>query len=418
MKRYKIVSENTARTMLEEAFPGCVLGGYICSGAQGSVYQCTSGTGAEVVKFIDIQRAVLAAAGHPDPDLEDAMRTGAENEIRLLKLLTGRSSHTVQLIAEAHDREQSFFVLRLQMLTPLQEYLRIARRDTSMAKIVLQISFDLCSALLDLAALGYAHRDIKPENVCALVTENDVRFLLCDFGSCSPLEQVPAFGSKTVPYAPPEADSPVKLTDRYDVYSLGVLIEQLMRREPCPAALSAFIRACTAPIPADRPSLQQAQKMLQQLRLAAGKHRAEQQPRSCELRNFKDALRLWAEQGKAAQPALLSFADSGMLREGQRYFLHALMAARPAGQLHALRQAAAAGYLPAIHYYGIALYRQSRHCKDPRFSRKLQDAGLQWLKAAAGQRFYPSRMALQSLRGQPYPADYARLRAIALNAAL
>ena len=42
MKRYKIVGEETAKAMLKEAFPDCVLGEYVCSGAQGSVYRCTS----------------------------------------------------------------------------------------------------------------------------------------------------------------------------------------------------------------------------------------------------------------------------------------------------------------------------------------------------------------------------------------
>ena len=65
MKRYKIVGEETAKAMLKEAFPDCVLGEYVCSGAQGSVYRCTSPSGEEVVKFIDLEKAVMAAAGRP-----------------------------------------------------------------------------------------------------------------------------------------------------------------------------------------------------------------------------------------------------------------------------------------------------------------------------------------------------------------
>lgn len=420
MKRYKIVGEETAKAMLKEAFPDCVLGEYVCSGAQGSVYRCTSPSGEEVVKFIDLEKAVLAAAGRPNPELAAAMRAGAMNEINVLKQLVGRSEHTVQLIAEAHDRDLNFIVLRQQMLTPLEEYLRAARRDTSMAKIVLQLGCDLCSALRDLAALNYAHRDVKPENICVLVTEDRVTFCLCDFGSCSLLNKIPAFGSKTVPYAPPEADSVVKLTDHYDVYSVGVLMETLLRREPCPAELSRVIEACKEPLPEDRPSLQQVQKVLAQLlRTATKECRAESQARSKnELRSLKDALRLWCVKGAAAQLTLLRFADSGMLSEGQRSFLHAVMSARPSGRLYALRLGAAEHYLPAMHYYGISLIRQSKRCKDGWQSQKLQDAGRQWLEQAAAQKFYPSKMALEALNGKHYPADYAKLQTIALQAAL
>jgi len=174
------------------------------------------------------------------------------------------------------------------------------------------------------------------------------------------------------------------------------------------------------PLPEDRPSLQQVQKVMAQLlRTATKERRAESRPRSKnELRSLKDALRLWCVKGAAAQPTLLRFADSGMLSEGQRSFLHAVMSARPSGRLYALRQGAAEHYLPAMHYYGISLIRQSKRCKDGWQSRKLQDAGRQWLEQAAAQKFYPSKVALEALNGKQYPADYAKLQTIALQAAL
>lgn len=416
MKRYQIVGRQDAEVMLQEAFPECTLGDYITSGAQGSVYLCTSPTGQEVVKFMDLSKAVLASAGRPDPLLREAMSAGAENEIRLLGRLAGRSQHTVQLIAEAHD--QNRYVVRLQMLTPLGEYLKIARRKASMAQIVLQLASDLAQGLLDLRAIGYVHRDVKPENVCVLVTDQTAGFMLCDFGSASPLNEAAAFGSKTAPYAPPEADAPAKLTDRYDVYSLGVLMEQLLGREPCPQALTTLIKACKAPVPEDRPSLGQVQKTLGLLMQAAPKA-APAKPRSKEeLHSLKDALTLWSMKGPAAQPVLLAFSNSSALSQGQRTFLHAVIAAQPEGRLYALRLGTAEGYLPSMHYYGLALCCQAKRCRDPQQARKLKAAGMQWLELAAAKKFYPSKAALNALRGQPYPADYAKLQAIALRAAL
>ena len=195
-------------------------------------------------------------------------------------------------------------------------------------------------------------------------------------------------------------------------------MEQLLGREPCPQALTSLIKACKASVPEDRPSLVQVQKTLGLLMQAAPKA-APAKPRSKEeLHSLKDALTLWSVKGPAAQAVLLAFSNSSALSQGQRTFLHAVLATQPEGRLYALRLGAAEGYLPSMHYYGLALCCQAKRCRDPQQARKLKAAGMQWLELAAAKKFYPSKAALNALRGQPYPADYAKLQAIALRAAL
>lgn len=425
MKRYKIVDETTAASMLKETFADCTLGSYVGSGAQASVYRCKTADGREeVLKCIDIKKAALLSAGHEDAEQEEAMRMGAETEIDLLKLLAGRN-HAVQLIGEAHDHERRFYVLRMQMLTPLNDYLKIARKQTSMAKLAARIAFDVALGLQDMVNIGFVHRDVKPENICALVQEDHVSFMLCDFGSSSPIGEIPTFGSKTPDYAPPEAESLQKPTDRYDVYSLGVLMENLLKDEPCPETLSKLVRACKARLPEDRPSLQQICKVLGNylLHSKAGKAaEAARAPRSGgknkNLRTMGDALRLLtAKPDEETKCKVLDFADT--LDEGRRSFLHALLAESPSGQIFALRDAAASGYTLAEHYYGLALLQQAQLATDRRLAEKLRRAGMEWLEVAAKNKYYPAKVILDKIRcGKEPPADYENVKIIAFSAAL
>lgn len=84
----------------------------------------------------------------------------------------------------------------------------------------------LCDALAYVHSLGIVHRDLKPENI--MVTRNGHRVKLIDFGMADTDQHaVLKQPAGTISYMSPEQASQAVPDIRNDIYSLGLIMQQL-----------------------------------------------------------------------------------------------------------------------------------------------------------------------------------------------
>jgi serine/threonine-protein kinase len=167
-------------------------------------------------------------------------------------------------IATIYDVGEDYLVMELLEGRPLGASIGGGRRmDPGLA---LRLARELADALDFAHARGVAHRALKPGNVMVLPSGQSK---LVDFGMARPRAQGAAArrDSNTDAYASPEHQAGRRADARSDVYSLAVLVHEMLTGEtPRPAAarrlwrasppagspLEAVLRKALSPRPADR----------------------------------------------------------------------------------------------------------------------------------------------------------------------
>jgi serine/threonine-protein kinase len=115
---------------------------------------------------------------------------------------------------------------------------QVIRAEGSLAlSRVVGIASQVCRALQAAHQVGIVHRDLKPENIVLVTREDQVDFVkVLDFGISKTLEQQPA-GARltqagmivgTPEYMSPEQASGNHVDVRSDVYSLGVMVFEMV----------------------------------------------------------------------------------------------------------------------------------------------------------------------------------------------
>jgi serine/threonine protein kinase len=141
--------------------------------------------------------------------------------------LAGKLSHPhIATIYDAvADEEGSYIVMEYVDGGTLEKYSRV----DSLLPIphVLEIIFKCCKALDYAAKQGVIHRDIKPANIL-LTQDNQIK--ISDFGAAltdtTETTQVSGIGSPA--YMSPQQVKEMPLTLQTDIYSLGVVLYQLL----------------------------------------------------------------------------------------------------------------------------------------------------------------------------------------------
>lgn len=180
------------------------------------------------------------------------------------------------------DNGQPWFVMQYVKSIPLNAILR--REDVKLVR-KLDIITQVCQALSYAHRNGVVHRDIKPANIL-VDYEGHVRMV--DFGIAGYFSQSGSDGGEqsvimgTPAYmAPEQEDASQQVTHLSDIYSLGVLMYELLsgdKPDPelsgsskVPAPLMKVIRDCLQPDKSQRP--QSADEVRQRLlRMLQGKH--------------------------------------------------------------------------------------------------------------------------------------------------
>lgn len=216
-------------------------------------------------------------------------RAAILNEVRLARRITHPAICRVFDVGEAED--EIFYSMELVSGEDLSTVLRRVGRLPS--EKVMEIARDLCGGLAAAHAQGVLHRDLKPSNLL-IDAEGAVR--ITDFGIA--IAQTaggkPSFAG-TPDYMAPEQLSPgAALTERTDLYALGLVLYELLVGESMPRSGTAKYPPPSTFVPDVNPQLERvilqalsrnpAERPASALAMAAGL--AQEQPRHISTRSW------------------------------------------------------------------------------------------------------------------------------------
>src|SRR5262245_52073328 len=167
---------------------------------------------------------VLPAEMARDPDLVRRFRAEATAAARLIH------PNIIQIHFIGEDSGHQFFAMQYVEGMSLAQYLARGNRPTIDQSLA--IIDEVLSGLVAAHRLGFVHRDIKPANF--LLDRVHRRALLADFGLVKSLEESVMSKTSTgvvlgtVDYIAPEQGQGRNVDCRSDLYSLGVVMYQLL----------------------------------------------------------------------------------------------------------------------------------------------------------------------------------------------
>ena len=155
-------------------------------------------------------------------------------EIALMSKLKGHSnivSYEDHKMFPHEDGVGWDILIRMELLTPITSYLK--QNHTFTRREVIQLGMDLCRALEICQRYNIIHRDIKPANIFISETED---FKLGDFGVARIASASTGASTRagTVNYMAPEVFKGEKYTSNVDIYSLGLVMYQLLNNNRMP----------------------------------------------------------------------------------------------------------------------------------------------------------------------------------------
>ena len=216
-------------------------------GATGTVYLAKDTFSGREVALKTIEPEVFQ-----DPEFGSVYRAQFLNEASLAGKL--RHPHIVSILDAVVEENSGHIAMDVVSGGDLSQYVK----PDSLLPVedVLQIGFKCCGALEYAFAQGVVHRDIKPANIM-IVKGTDVK--IADFGAAflrkSKNVQTAAMGSPF--YMSPEQIEQKELTFHSDMYSLGVVLYELLTgKRPFTAdSLDGLVKKILTETPAPPSSL-------------------------------------------------------------------------------------------------------------------------------------------------------------------
>jgi serine/threonine protein kinase len=160
-----------------------------------------------------------------------------------------RDPHTVTAYELGEARDGTLYIV-MELLEGESLYTRFRGQGPLPWRRVLHIAAGVCSSLAEAHALGIVHRDLKPANIHLEPRDGDSDFVkVLDFGIAKIVQgnigehtQLTQAGQMigTIDYMSPEQMVGGELTPASDIYTLGVVIyEMISGRTPYPDAQTA-----------------------------------------------------------------------------------------------------------------------------------------------------------------------------------
>ena len=225
--------------ILNQVWPDWQIERLIGRGAYGYVYLATRKVGDQVepaaIKIIPVpqdtaEADALSSEGMSPAEIEayyEKVMQSFSGEIQMMVALKG-APHIVSVEDHRivkHENEFRWDILiRMELLTPFVTY---AKSNPLGEQEVIRLGIQLCTALDVCHRQNIIHRDIKPQNI---FVDRFGAFKLGDFGIARKMEGMTGGLSQkgTYGYIAPEVSHSLRYDMRADIYSLGLVIYQLM----------------------------------------------------------------------------------------------------------------------------------------------------------------------------------------------
>ena len=219
----------------------------IGEGANGRVYRLKKTLGSvqmiSAMKVVRIEHnremdRMLRSMGQSDAVISSRYRESLNSTIREIQQMIRLSDHPNIVRCDDYKIYRIGGIdvwdvqIRMEYLTPLQTYLE-ENGGKLAEKEVVRLGEDLCEALVACQEIGLIHRDIKPANI---FVDRRGRFKLGDFGTARHESGGSTMTQKagTELYMAPEVLSSGHYDHRVDIYSLGLVLYQLMNGNRLP----------------------------------------------------------------------------------------------------------------------------------------------------------------------------------------